>query len=142
VLQEFVWIPRCRLSRPEQGIAATYKHSTGPARGPSTCRLAVMFFLYSRQDLGHVSTAGGKFTLPGLLFNRQRFQDRVFEDCSTSTAVLLLILVHTGISVSISINISSSSRSQWPCGLRSGSVAARFLGLRVRIPRVAWTPFF
>jgi hypothetical protein len=29
-------------------------------------------------------------------------------------------------------------RSQWPCGLRRGSTAARLLGLRVRIPPTAW----
>ena len=32
----------------------------------------------------------------------------------------------------------SKSRSQWPRGLRRGSVAARLLGLRVRIPPGAW----
>jgi hypothetical protein len=31
-------------------------------------------------------------------------------------------------------------RSQWPNGLRRGSAAARFLGLRVRISPRAWTP--
>jgi hypothetical protein len=30
------------------------------------------------------------------------------------------------------------SRSQWPCGLRRGSAAARLLGLWVRIPPRAW----
>jgi hypothetical protein len=29
-------------------------------------------------------------------------------------------------------------RSQWPCGLRRGSAAARLLGLWVRIPTGAW----
>ena len=29
-------------------------------------------------------------------------------------------------------------RSQWPCGLRHGYAAARWLGLRVRIPPSAW----
>jgi hypothetical protein len=33
---------------------------------------------------------------------------------------------------------SSFSRSQWPCGLRRGSAAARLLGLWVRIPPGAW----
>ena len=31
-------------------------------------------------------------------------------------------------------------RSLWPCGLRRGSVAARWMGLRVRIPPEAWMP--
>jgi hypothetical protein len=31
-----------------------------------------------------------------------------------------------------------SCRSQWPCGLRCGSAAARLLGLWVRIPPGAW----
>jgi hypothetical protein len=31
-----------------------------------------------------------------------------------------------------------TSRSQWPCGLRRGSAAARLLGLWVRIPPRAW----
>ena len=31
-----------------------------------------------------------------------------------------------------------SSRSQWPRGLRRRSTTARLLGLRVRIPPVAW----
>jgi hypothetical protein len=31
-------------------------------------------------------------------------------------------------------------RSQWPCGLRRGSAAARLLGLWVRIPPRAWMP--
>jgi hypothetical protein len=31
-----------------------------------------------------------------------------------------------------------SGRSQWPCGLRRGSVAARLLGSWVRIPPGAW----
>jgi hypothetical protein len=30
------------------------------------------------------------------------------------------------------------SQSRWPCGLRCGSAAARFLGLPVRIPSEAW----
>ena len=30
------------------------------------------------------------------------------------------------------------SQSQWPCGLRRGSAAARLLGLWVRIPLGAW----
>jgi hypothetical protein len=30
------------------------------------------------------------------------------------------------------------SRSQWPCGLRRGSAAARLLGLWVRVPPRAW----
>jgi hypothetical protein len=34
--------------------------------------------------------------------------------------------------------IESQSRSQWPCGLRRGSSAARLLGLWVRIPPGAW----
>jgi hypothetical protein len=29
-------------------------------------------------------------------------------------------------------------RSQWPCGIRCGSAAARLLGLWVRIPPEAW----
>ena len=33
---------------------------------------------------------------------------------------------------------SGMGRSQWPCGLRSGSTAARLLRLRVRIPPGAW----
>jgi len=32
----------------------------------------------------------------------------------------------------------STSRSLWPCGLTRGSAAAHWLGLRVRIPPVAW----
>jgi len=32
------------------------------------------------------------------------------------------------------------SRSQWPRGLRRGSVVARLLGLQVRIPPGAWRP--
>jgi hypothetical protein len=34
--------------------------------------------------------------------------------------------------------LSYICRSQWPCGLRSGSTAARLLGLWVRIPPEAW----
>jgi hypothetical protein len=29
-------------------------------------------------------------------------------------------------------------RSQWPRGLRRGSATARLLGMRIRIPAVAW----
>jgi hypothetical protein len=35
--------------------------------------------------------------------------------------------------------VSCNSRSQWPCGLRRGSAAARLLGLRVRISQGART---
>jgi len=31
-----------------------------------------------------------------------------------------------------------TSRSRWLRGLRSGSAAARLLGMRVRVPREAW----
>jgi hypothetical protein len=34
--------------------------------------------------------------------------------------------------------INSVGRSQWPCGLRRWSAAARLLGLWVRIPPGAW----
>jgi hypothetical protein len=49
--------------------------------------------------------------------------------------------VHGIFSTALSINctkirshIITASRSQWPCGLRRGSAAARLLGLWVRIP--------
>ena len=38
--------------------------------------------------------------------------------------------------------IMSGSRSRWPRGLRLGAAAACLLGLRVRIPLVAWTSVF
>jgi hypothetical protein len=38
----------------------------------------------------------------------------------------------------IKVPICLRSRSQWPRGLRCGSAADRLLGLRVRIPPVAW----
>jgi hypothetical protein len=40
----------------------------------------------------------------------------------------LLILIHRGVLY----------RTRWPRGLRSGSAAARLLGLQVRIPSGAW----
>jgi hypothetical protein len=40
--------------------------------------------------------------------------------------------------ISIGLLLGIQSRSQWPRGLMRGSAAARLLGLRVRIPPVAW----
>jgi len=39
-------------------------------------------------------------------------------------------------------NDMTESRSQWPRGVRSGSVAVRLLELRILIPSGAWTPVF
>jgi hypothetical protein len=41
----------------------------------------------------------------------------------------------------IFISTAYFSRSLWPRGLRRGSVATRLLGLRVRIPLMAWISF-
>jgi hypothetical protein len=48
---------------------------------------------------------------------------------------------HTFLKMLSSVIIVSkicNCRSQWPCGLRRGSTAARLLGLWVRIPPRAW----
>jgi len=39
---------------------------------------------------------------------------------------------------SVVCNTTVLIRSKWPRGLRSGTGAARFLGLRARIPPVTW----
>jgi hypothetical protein len=62
--------------------------------------------------------------------------------CHTASCCNMHALIHylcQVIAQSVLLLLKQHSRSHWPRGLRCRSVAARLLGLRVRIPSGTWT---
>jgi hypothetical protein len=88
-----------------------------------------MYKMYLRAPT-YVSAS--KLLSSGFFFSRQL--QELFTFNYTVNGYTLQITHHTYVIVIIHKCINVQSRSQWPRGLRRGSVAARLLGLWVRIP--------